>query len=93
VALGAFENGDYAIHHVRQSPHQEFDAAVKDGTAGAKLKRIFDAIKPEAMYFTALHGVRTAIVVVDLPDASLQRRRCFLGLNVGSPLVGGPSPE
>jgi len=33
-------------------PHQPFNAAVKDGTAGSKLSRILEAIKPEAVYFT-----------------------------------------
>jgi hypothetical protein len=51
-------------------PHKEFNAAVKDGTAGAKLKRILDALKPEAVYFTALSGFRTAVIIVDMPDAS-----------------------
>ena len=51
-------------------PHQKFNAAVKDGTAGAKLKKIMDAAKPEAAYFTELCGKRTGIFVVDLKDVS-----------------------
>lgn len=51
-------------------PHQAFNAAVKDGTAGAKLNRILESIKPEATYFTEQNGHRTAILIVDLPDAS-----------------------
>lgn len=51
-------------------PHARFNAAVKDGTAGAKLSKILDAIKPEAVYFTDAHGHRTAYLVVDCPDAS-----------------------
>jgi hypothetical protein len=51
-------------------PHQTFNAAVKDGTAGAKLNRILEAIKPEAAYFTEQDGHRGAVIVVDLPDAS-----------------------
>jgi hypothetical protein len=51
-------------------PHQKFNAAVKDGTAGAKLGKILEAIKPESVYFAELCGKRTAFVVVDLPDAS-----------------------
>jgi hypothetical protein len=43
---------------------------VKDGTAGAKLKKILDAIKPEAAYFTEKNGGRGAVLIVDLPDAS-----------------------
>jgi len=51
-------------------PHQTFNAAVKNGTAGAKLKKVLDATKPEAIYFTEQNGLRTAVVIVDLPDAS-----------------------
>ena len=51
-------------------PHHVFNAAVKDGTAGAKLGKILDAIKPEAAYFTDHHGHRSAFLVVNLPDAT-----------------------
>ncbi len=55
---------------IAKIPHKEFNTAVKDGTAGAKLKKILDALKPEAVYFTALNGFRTAVLIVDMPDAS-----------------------
>ena len=51
-------------------PHQQFNAAVKDGTAGSKLNRILEASKPEAVYFTEQNGHRGAVLIVDLPDAS-----------------------
>ncbi len=51
-------------------PHHTFNAAVKDGTAGAKLAKILDAIKPEAVYFTEQHGQRGAVLIVNLPDDS-----------------------
>ena len=51
-------------------PHQKFNAAVKDGTVGAKLGKILDAIKPESVHFTEICGKRTAVLVVDLPDAA-----------------------
>lgn len=51
-------------------PHQAFNAAVKDGSAGAKLAKILDAIKPEAAYFTEHNGQRGAVLIVDLADAS-----------------------
>ena len=51
-------------------PHRPFNAAVRDGTAGPKINRILEAIKPEAVYFAALEGHRSAILVVDLPDPS-----------------------
>ncbi len=51
-------------------PHQSFNAAVNDGTAGAKLNKILEVIKPEAVYFTEQNGQRSALLIVDLPDAS-----------------------
>ena len=45
-------------------------AAVKNGTAGSKLSRILEAIKPEAVYFTEQNGQRGAVLIVDLPDPS-----------------------
>jgi hypothetical protein len=51
-------------------PHHKFNAAVKDGSAGAKLNKILEAIKPEAVYFTDQDGCRSAVLIVDLPDAS-----------------------
>ena len=51
-------------------PHQTFNAAVRDGTIGAKLNAILEAMKPEAVYFTEQCGQRTAILIVDLPEPS-----------------------
>jgi hypothetical protein len=51
-------------------PHGPFNAAVKDGTVGAKLNRILEAIKPEAIYFTERNGGRGAVMIVDLADPS-----------------------
>ena len=51
-------------------PHDPFNAAVKDGTAGQKLGRIVDEIKPEAIYFTEQHGQRGAIMIVEMADPS-----------------------
>jgi len=51
-------------------PHQTFNAAVKDGSAGTKLAKILETIKPEAAYFTEHNGQRGAVLIVDLPDAS-----------------------
>ena len=51
-------------------PHQQFNAAVKDGTAGEKLGQILEAIKPEATYFTEQNGHCGAVLIVDLPDPS-----------------------
>jgi len=51
-------------------PHETFNAAVRDGSAGQKLKAILDDLKPEAAYFTDMHGQRGVVLIVDLPDPS-----------------------
>jgi len=51
-------------------PTAPFNAAVQDGTVGAKLNKILTTIQPEAVYFTEQHGARGAVLVVNLPDAS-----------------------
>jgi hypothetical protein len=51
-------------------PHKEFNALVKDGSAGAKMEQILAELKPEAVYFTEQGGRRSALVIVDLADAS-----------------------
>jgi hypothetical protein len=51
-------------------PHETFNAAVKDGTVEKKMKRILDELKPEATYFTEYGGKRSALLIVDLADAS-----------------------
>jgi hypothetical protein len=51
-------------------PFEPFNTAVRDGSVGAKMKRILDEQKPEAAYFTAINGMRCAVLVIDLADAS-----------------------
>jgi hypothetical protein len=51
-------------------PHESFNHAVRDGSAGDKLKRILEATKPEMVYFTEQDGERGAIMVVNLEDPS-----------------------
>lgn len=51
-------------------PHHTFNAAVKDGSVSAKMGKILNATKPESVHFTEIRGKRTAVVIVDLPDAS-----------------------
>jgi len=52
-------------------PHEPFNAYVKDGTAGQKLGRIIDEVKPEAIYFTEKDGGRGAVVLVEMSDPSM----------------------
>ena len=51
-------------------PHEEFNAAVKNGTAGRKLRMILEDMNPEAAYFTEQNGQRGAVVIVDVEDQS-----------------------
>ncbi len=51
-------------------PHEEFNASVRDGSIGEKMRKILEEQKPEAAYFTEYGGRRSALLVVDLPDAS-----------------------
>src|ERR1700689_56357 len=51
-------------------PNEPFNTAVRDGSAGNKLQKILEAIKPQAAYFTEQDGYRGAVLVVDLKDAS-----------------------
>ena len=57
------------LMHV-EFPPEPFNTAVKDGTAGKKIQRILEAIKPEATYFTELKGRRGGTLVVQVKDAA-----------------------
>ena len=51
-------------------PHEEFNAAVRDGSVGRKMKQILDETKAEAVYFTEYDGRRGAIMIININDAS-----------------------
>ena len=51
-------------------PHEPFNAAVRDGSVGAKIARIMEAIKPEAAYFIEQNGRRTAILIVQVEQSA-----------------------
>jgi hypothetical protein len=55
---------------IASMPVEQFNAAVKDGSTQAKMKKIMDQLKPEAAYFTAINGKRTAVLIVDVADPS-----------------------
>jgi hypothetical protein len=57
------------LMHVK-IPHQEFNAAVRNGSVGKKIGAILESIKPEAVYFTNYDGKRGAIMIVDVKDPS-----------------------
>jgi hypothetical protein len=51
-------------------PLEPFNAMVRNGTAGSKIQKILEAIKPEAVYFTELDGKRGATIVVNVNSPS-----------------------
>lgn len=51
-------------------PLEPFNTAVRDGTAGQKIQRILEAIKPEAVYFSEQNGQRGGVLVVNVKDPS-----------------------
>jgi hypothetical protein len=51
-------------------PHEPFNTAVKDGSAGTKIQRILHEQKPEAVYFTEYQGHRGAILIINLDNPS-----------------------
>jgi hypothetical protein len=53
-----------------QFPLEPFNTAVRDGSAGPKIQKILDAIKPEAAYFCDNNGHRGGTLVVNLNQAS-----------------------
>jgi hypothetical protein len=57
------------LMHVR-FPVGPFNAAVRDGSAGKKIQRILEAIKPDAAYFTAGQGQRGGTLVVNVSEPS-----------------------
>jgi hypothetical protein len=51
-------------------PVEKFNAAVRDGSAGKRLQKILDDVKPEATYFWEEEGRRGGVMVVNLDSAS-----------------------
>jgi len=46
------------------------NAAARAGTMGETIQAILEDIKPEAVYFAAVDGQRTTIMIIDLASAS-----------------------
>lgn len=51
-------------------PVEKFNQAVRDGTAGQKIRRILEDTQPEAAYFSAQGGKRGGFLVVNMADVS-----------------------
>jgi hypothetical protein len=51
-------------------PLEPFNTLVRNGTAGQKIQKILDAIKPEAAYFSEFDGKRGGTLVVNVSSPS-----------------------
>jgi hypothetical protein len=51
-------------------PIEPFNAGVRNGTAGSKMMKILDELKPEAAYFGSQNGKRGGILIVDVAKPS-----------------------
>ena len=51
-------------------PHEPFNTAVREGTAGTKLRRILNDLKPEAVYFSEYQGRRGCILIINVDNPS-----------------------
>jgi len=69
--------------------------AIKDGSLPKIIQATIEKIKPEAAYFTAMHGKRSCFMVFDMKDPSEIpgiAEPFFLGLNAEvdfSPVMNG----
>lgn len=51
-------------------PVEAGNAAAKAGKLGGTIQSILEDLKPEAVYFAAENGQRTALIFLDMQDAS-----------------------
>lgn len=51
-------------------PTSDFNTTLKNGNASKLMNRILEDCRPEAVYFTAEEGQRTALLVVNIDDPS-----------------------
>ena len=51
-------------------PLEPFNTMVRNGTAGQRIQKILETIKPEAAYFTEFDGKRGGTLVVNVNNAS-----------------------
>ena len=51
-------------------PIEPFNTYVRDGSAGERIAKILDDLKPEAVYFTEQDGERGGIMIVDVASPS-----------------------
>ena len=51
-------------------PHEPFNSLVRENKVGQIIKKILDDLKPEAVYFTEQHGMRSAVLVINITEPS-----------------------
>jgi len=51
-------------------PADSGNTAVQDGTLPRIMGEALERLKPEAAYFTTMHGLRTALMVFDMKESS-----------------------
>jgi len=51
-------------------PREPFNTYVRDGSIAELMPRVMAEIKPEAVYFTEQHGMRGAVLIVNVESAS-----------------------
>ena len=51
-------------------PIEPFNTYVRDGSAGERIAKIMDDLKPEAVYFTERDGKRGGVMIMDVASPS-----------------------
>ena len=51
-------------------PVEPFNTYVRDGSAGERIAKILEDLKPEAVYFTEQDGQRGGIMIIDVASPS-----------------------
>src|SRR3954465_7894818 len=51
-------------------PNEPFNTLVRENKAGQTLNTILEELKPEAGYFMEQHGMRCAVLIVDVAEPS-----------------------
>ena len=69
-----------------KAPVERLNQSILDGTFAPKMQRILSELKPESAYFLEEDGRRTAILIVDIPEASQITK-------VGEPFFHGMNAE
>lgn len=83
------------VMHVSMPP-EKFNEAVLDGTAGQKIGRILEEIKPEAAYFCSENGQRGGFLIVNMESTSELPRFAepfFLCFNASVEFLPAMTPE